>query len=431
MTGQQHSTERHESSASATGLLFLLMALVASAGAWMYLAELDMVSVAEGEVIPSTNVKYVQHLEGGILSNILVKEGEQVRAEQPLFELESTSSMADVEELQVRLNGLSVDLFRLEAESSGAEQPAYPAEFKSRHTTLVTRSQMQFEQRRFRYQSERYSQQEQIKQKEQEIGKIRARIASLHPGLELIGEQISISEDLLKDELTNRYNHLSLLRERETMQGQLEEDLAGVGGAESALVEARQKYEQIRYMFEEEARRELEESRRQHSELSKRMNKLQDSLQRTTLRSPVDGVVKTLNIYTVGGVVKAGEVLAEVVPAGDQLIVEARLLPQDVGYVEVDQLAQVRLQSSDAMRLGKLDGRVIFISPDTMVPQEGDPYYRVRVETERSYFERGDLRYHLLPGMQVTTSIITGKRTVLDYLLSPFLDSMEESMRER
>ena len=215
------------------------------------------------------------------------------------------------------------------------------------------------------------------------------------------------------------------------MQGQLEEDLAGLSGAESALVEARQKFEQIRYLFEEEARRELEESRRQHSELSKRMNKLQDSLQRTTLRSPVDGVVKTLNIYTVGGVVKAGEVLAEVVPAGDQLVVEARLLPQDVGYVEVDQPAQVRLQSSDASRLGKLDGKVIFISPDTMVPQEGDPYYRVRVETERSYFERGDLRYHLLPGMQVTTSIITGKRTVLDYLLSPFLDSMEESMRER
>ena len=214
MADQQNNPQHKESTASVTGLLLLLMALVGSAGAWMYLAELDMVSVAEGEVIPSTNVKYVQHLEGGILSRILVKEGEQVSAEQPLFELESTASMADVEELEVRLNGLSVDLFRLEAESSGAEQPAYPDEFEALHPILVARSQMQFEQRRFRYYSERDSQQEQIKQKEQEIGKISARIASLRPGLELIGEQISISEDLLKDELTNRYNHLSLLRDR-------------------------------------------------------------------------------------------------------------------------------------------------------------------------------------------------------------------------
>ncbi len=431
MTQLQSVQKLPETETSPNGLFLLLLALLLSIGGWMVLAELDVVSMAEGEVIPSSNVKYVQHLEGGILGRILVKEGEQVRGQQPLFELEATASMADVEELGVRLSGLQVDLFRLEAESSGLQEPSYPQTFVADYPDLVNHSQSQFRQRMSRYQSERDAQQEQIRQKEQEISKVKARIANLRPELEMIAEQIHISEGLLVDELTNRYNHLTLLREEKSLQGQLAESLAALEGAESALVEASEHFEQIRFQFQEKARNQLEESRREHNELSKRMKKLEDSLQRTTLRSPVDGVVKTLNIYTVGGVVKAGDVLAEIVPAGDQLIVEARLLPQDVGYIEVGQSAKVRLSSSDADRLGTLDGKVTFISPDTMIPKEGDPYYRVRVETEQSYFERDDLRYHLLPGMQVTTSIITGKRTILDYLLSPFLGGMEMAMRER
>lgn len=431
MSQLQHVQKLPESEGSPYGLFLLLIALLLSMGGWMVLAELDVVSMAEGEVIPSSNVKYVQHLEGGILGRILVKEGEQVQPQQPLFELEATASMADVEELGVRLSGLKVDLFRLEAESSGLEEPDYPQAFVADYPDLVEHSRSQFRQRMSRYRSERDAQQEQIRQKGQEISKVEGRIENLRPELEMIAEQIRISEGLLVDELTNRYNHLTLLREEKSLQGQLAENLAALEGAQSALIEAREHFEQIRFLFQEEARNQLEASRREHNELSKRMKKLQDSLQRTVLRSPVEGVVKTLNIYTVGGVVKAGDVLAEIVPAGDQLIVEARLLPQDVGYVEVGQPAKVRLASSDADRLGTLNGTVTFISPDTMIPKKGDPYYRVRVETERSYFERDELRYHLLPGMQVTTSIVTGKRTVLNYLLSPFLGGIDRAMRER
>ncbi|MCS5565832.1 MAG: HlyD family efflux transporter periplasmic adaptor subunit [Methylococcales bacterium] len=312
-----------------TRLHLLLVGLVVAAWVWMSIAELDVVSVAEGEVIPSSNVKYIQHLEGGIVRAILVKEGEQVEKGQHLFELEATATRADFEE------------------------------------------------------------------KKQEILMIKARIASLRPAVDMIAEQVKISNGLMEEELTNRYNHLTLLREEKGLKGQLKEDLAALKGAEAAI------------------------------------SKLQDSLDRTTLSSPVKGIIKKLNVYTIGGVVKAGDVLAEVVPGDDVLLVEARLLPQDVGYIETGQVAQVRLQSSDSMRLGKIMGEVIFISPDTLVPKEGDPYYRVRVQTDRSYFENDGERYHLLPGMQLTTSIITGKRTVLDYLISPFIESVDTSLRER
>jgi membrane fusion protein, adhesin transport system len=310
-------------------LHYLLVGLMVVVGIWLFIAELDVVSVAEGEVIPSSNVKYVQHLEGGIVSKILIKEGDEVTMGQALFELEATANQAVVSE------------------------------------------------------------------KQQELIQIKSRIDTLKPRLEMIGEQVGISTDLLEDDLTNRYNHLSLLREEQEMKGKLQEELAALKGAQAIIV------------------------------------KLRDSLARSILYSPVEGIVKKLNFYTLGGVVSAGAVLAEIVPADDVLVVEARLLPQDVGYIEVAQVAQVRLQSSDAMRLGKISGEVIFISPDTFSPEEGEPYYRVRVKVNRSYFENRGERYHLLPGMQVTTNIITGKRTVLDYLLSPFMDSMDTALHER
>lgn len=310
-------------------LHYLLVGLTVVVGIWLFIAELDVVSVAEGEVIPSSNVKHVQHLEGGIVSKILIKEGDKVTMGQALFELEATANQAVVSE------------------------------------------------------------------KQQQLIQIKSRIDTLKPRLEMIGEQVAISTDLLEDNLTNRYNHLSLLREEQEIKGQLQEGLAALKGAQAIIV------------------------------------KLRDSLARSVLYSPVEGIIKKLNLYTLGGVVSAGAVLAEIVPADDILVVEARLLPQDVGYIEVGQVAHVRLQSSDAMRLGKISGEVIFISPDTFLPEEGEPYYSVRVKVNRSYFENRGERYHLLPGMQMTTNIITGKRTVLDYLLSPFMDSMDTALHER
>ncbi|MEQ8192993.1 MAG: HlyD family efflux transporter periplasmic adaptor subunit, partial [Rhodospirillales bacterium] len=152
---------------------------------------------------------------------------------------------------------------------------------------------------------------------------------------------------------------------------------------------------------------------------------------RTVLRSPVDGVVKTLYVTTIGGVLKAGSTVVDIVPAGDRLIVEAKLPTQDIGYVRRGQQAQVKLASIDAMRFGNLPGKVVNVSPDTLVTKEGLPFYKVRIETEGDHFQRGDLRYQLYPGMQVMTNIQTGQRTVLEYLLDPFLRSFDEAMLER
>ena len=165
--------------------------------------------------------------------------------------------------------------------------------------------------------------------------------------------------------------------------------------------------------------------------MSQREQKFDDNLARTILRSPVDGVIKTLYITTVGGVLRAGQTVVDVVPVDDRLIVEAKLQTQDIGYVKAGQSALIKLTSADALRFGGMDGIVTNVSPDTLINEQGTPYYKVRIETINDRFQRGDLQYRLFPGMQVIASIRTGDRTVIEYLIDPFLNTISGAMGER
>jgi adhesin transport system membrane fusion protein len=416
---------------SASSLLALLLALVIASSFWMYIAKLDVVSATIGSVVPSSQIKTVQHLEGGIVRKIHVKEGEHVVANQPLVELDSTDSEANVGEMLVRLATLTVQVARLEAESIGSDKVIFSEEVEKKTPRLAQQEEALFKARRESYLSGLASQQGLVSQKEQVIAQVSSRLVHSENKLKLLQEQVGISEELLKDELTNRYNHITLLKDQSSLLSQIDEDKALLKGSEALLVEASQKLNEIRLGYQANSRGELEEVRREHSELSQRMEKLKDSLKRTVLRAPVDGTIKTLNVHTVGGVIRPSEAVIEIVPAGDMLLIEVKLPPQDVGFVQVGQTAQIRLASADATRLGKLDGKVIHISPDTIVAEDGVAYYKVRIETEKNFFERNELKYFLSPGVQVSAGIVTGERTVFEYLFEPFLGGMERALRER
>lgn len=416
---------------SDSDLLTLLVGLMAATGLWMYIAKLDVVSATIGSVVPSSQVKTIQHLEGGIVSKIYIKEGQQVLANQPLLDLESTDSKANVGEMLVRLATLTVKMARLRAESNGSEVIIFLSEVEKRTPKLVQQERALFKARRESYLSGFASQQGLVLQKEQVIEQVSSRLVHSENKLKLLQEQISISDELLKDELTNRYNHITLLKDESILLSQIDEDKALIKGSEASLVEAQEKLNEIRLGYQANSRGELEESRREHGELSQRMEKLKDSLKRTVLRAPVDGTIKTLNVHTVGGVIRPGEVVIEIVPVDDILLIEVKLPPQDVGFVQVGQTAQIRLASADATRLGKLDGKVIHISPDSIVDEEGVAFYKVRIETEQNFFERNELKYFLSPGVQVSAGIVTGERTVFEYLFEPFLGGMEKALRER
>ena len=413
--------------------VFLLSctALVGSFFAWATIGELDVVSTATGEVVPASKVKSVQHLEGGIVREILVSEGDRVRRGQPLVVLEPTTSGADVDELKVRLTSHRVRIAILKGSLAGAGEPKFPRDLVAGEPALVKQARGLFHARRKRIENQTQVQREQIVQRQQEMKEVRVRLRNNAIGLELVREQIGISKKLLKLNLTNRMTHLSLLREESSLKGGIEEDNAVLPRLEAAQNEARARLKAIETGFQEEAHEELEKVNRGFKEHSQRIRKFEDSLRRTVLRAPMDGTVKSLYVFTEGGVIRAGGTVLDIVPAGDLLIVEARLPPQDIGYVRTGQPVLVQLASGDAARFGNLAGEVTHVSPDTIVTQEGVPFYKVRIRTERAYFQRGELRYDLFPGMQVQCSIQTGTRTVLEYLVEPYVSSFKDAMRER
>ncbi|MES9856911.1 MAG: HlyD family type I secretion periplasmic adaptor subunit [Sedimenticola sp.] len=411
-------------------LLFLL--LCGSFGTWAYFGKLDVVSQTIGAVVPSSQIKSIQHLEGGVIKELLITEGARVTKGQELIVLEAISSGADVDEIQVRMDALQVEIARLKAESGLKEELKLPDTLATGRTALKRQAESLFKINRRKYLGDLQTQSELIAQRKQDIREISVKLRNSRKNLKLIDEQIKISEDLLKDQLTNRYNHLTLLREAGSLRSDIEEAGAAYSRAKAALKEVENERKRVSQGVQQKAQVRLEKARRELQEHSQRIRKFEDNLRRTVLRSPVDGVVKTLYVYTVGGVVKAGQTVANIVPAGDQLIIESRLQTQDIGFVMVGQPAFIKLASSDALRFGNIEGEVIAISPDTYTDQDdGQVYYKIRIATEADHFSGGTMRYNLFPGMQVSASIRTGERSVLEYLLTPFLAATGDAFRER
>jgi adhesin transport system membrane fusion protein len=304
---------------------------------------------------------------------------------------------------------------------------------QEQYPEIVEQSQNLFKVRQEGYRTEIRSAKEKIIQRKQDVIEVEARLDNLADRFDIAEEQVAISEDLLRDELTNRYNHLELLREVSVIKSSIEEDEAALIRTEAQLDEMRATFDGIRHSYVEEISTQVEEASAQLAEAEERMLKLADSLLRTVLTAPEDGVVQTMYAHTVGGVVKPGETVIDIVPAGDQLIIEARLPVQDVGYVANGQLATIRLSSADAMRFDKLDGNVIYIAADTTLDEAtGEYFYKVRIETAATQFSgSGSMNYQLYPGMQVVSNIVIGRRSTLEYILSPFLESSFGAMQER
>jgi adhesin transport system membrane fusion protein len=412
---------------------FILLAslFVCALGAWTWYGTLDIVSATVGEVVPGSKVRQIQHLEGGIVSDIRVQEREVVESGQILVTLDSTQIDAEVAELQSRLTSLRIDIVRLEAELAGNNAAVYPDDLVQRVPTQIEAARALMETRRKRLAAEFNVQRQLIAQRRQEIVEVSARLDTAEATRGFLDEQIEISDTLLKQNITNRMTHINLLKDLATLDGQVKEDRALLQRTHAALEEARAKLSEIAERFTEEGRSELTTARREFDELTERLRKFQDSQSRMVIRSPVAGIVKTVAVSTVGGVIRPGDVLAEIVPLDDRLVIDARMPLEDIGFVRTGQRAQITLTSADAARFGKLEGTVAGVSPDALLDDEGVPYYSVRIEPDAQGFNDGDLEYRLYPGLRVASSIVIGERRIAQYILDPYVSSMRAAMRER
>ncbi len=397
---------------------------------WASLGQLEVFSIAQGEVVPIGQIKKVQHLEGGIVKEILVKEGDLVKKGQKMIVLAKTESGADVDELSIRLVGLRLDIARLKAIAENREKPIFPADIRKEYSDLVRQAEQLFQSEKLNYLNDLTIHKNMLVQKEKDYKQIKVRLDNAVKNFNLIEQQVKISEDLLKEDLTDRYTHLNLLREHTGLKGMIDEDTVALERTKAGIKEAKSVLAGLTHSYKGTARKQLEKKRQEYSELSRRLLKYSDQLKRTIMLAPVDGIIKTLYIYAEGEVVKAGNTVAEIVPEGESLVIEALLPPGDIGYLKLDQTALITLSSSDAARFKKLKGQVIQISPDTFTAQNGYSYYKVQIRPESDYFQGRDVRYKLKAGVQVRANIVIGKRSVLAYFLDPFLGSFSSALSE-
>ena len=398
---------------------------------WAAVRPLDLVSSAMGEVAPSSQVKQVQHLEGGIVRAFLVKEGDRVALDQPLLELEAAGSDADVQELEVRIASLTSEVAWLEAATANAEDVTFPEGFEAQYPDLAESARSALHSYRQRLENQVATQQETIAQRSEEKNQLRARITNNQRQLTTVREQLAIATDLLKDELISKLKYLDLKRESAALDGKVSEDTLALKGLEAAEREATLRAQTVRDDFAEEARGELVKKNQSLAEFTQRIGKFKDSQRRTVIRSPSEGVVKTLHVVTVGGVIPPGGLVADIVPLSEDMVIEARLPVQEVGFVAPGQEVTIRLASVASARFDALTGTVASISPDAIEDPKIGAYYRVRITTPRTAFEDSGEVYKLIPGVQVSCHIITGERSVLTYLLGPLMAGAQNALQER
>lgn len=405
-------------------------------GTWAALAPLDSAAIAPGTVVVGGSRKAIQHLEGGIVSEVKVEEGTQVKAGDPLIVLDETQPGSSLAMVRGRLRTALALEARLTAERDGKDEMTLPdwlEEEAGQNATVaevVAAQQRIFASRREAVESQKSILQQRVAQYQEEIRGLQGEIASQTSQLGLIQQELQDVRFLLEKGLARRPRLLALEREASNIQGARARNQAAIARAKQAIGEAELRMVDLDTNFRREVVEELREVQTEIADLWEKNRSAEDIMTRTVLRAPVSGIVVGLNVFTEGAVIKPGETLMEIVPQDDALIVEARIDPNDIDVVHAGLGAQVRLTAFSQRTSPILDGQVETVSADRMVDERtGIPYYtaRVRLDHEEG---REVQEMELYPGMPAEVMIVTGERTPLSYLVRPLIYSFNRALRE-
>jgi membrane fusion protein, adhesin transport system len=412
------------------GLALLACVLLGASIVWARTVELDQFVTGEGEVAPSDKVKVIQHLEGGSIAELLVFDGQAVKAGDALVVVDLAISGTNREELAARLDALALSRARLLAESGGGDFSP-PADVAARRPDLAAAEQVAFGARKIELVTRLRGAEERVKQQELAVREMTTTAAAMVTDLELSRKNLAMSADLLRDGLTSKMDHLSIEREVKLLEGKLATLRASVPKAKAALAEAQQNLQEEKLKFNSSVIADLGSVEQELSRMQELMTEAQVQALRRTIRSPVDGIVKNLRFHTLGGVIKPGDPIMEIVPADTDLVIEARLLPQDIGLIKVGQPVRIKISAYDFTRFGTLPGTLTFVAADSTNDADGRPFFQAHVKPDRMYLGTtpGDLP--ITPGMTATIDVKTGTRSVLEYLLKPVVRLSFDAFHER
>ncbi len=406
-------------------VIFLILACF-----WASYAEVDEITRGEGKVIPFSKLQVIQNLEGGIVAELLVREGDIVQPGQILLRIDDTRFASSFQESELSRISLRAKIARLRAEAEGSKYIP-PKDIPEEYAGLVSQELELYGSRKRELDQTKRILKDQVSQAYQELAETKTKKGQIERSYNLLAEELRRTRPLLADGAISEVEILRLERQVNDLKGEMEVTGHMITRVASKYNEAKRKLEEAELSFQNEARKELNEYQSELARMQKSGEALEDRVARTAVRSPVKGKVKQLLVNTVGGVVQPGMDLVEIVPLDDNLLVEAKIKPTDIAFLHPGQKATVKFTAYDFAIYGGLDANLVHISADSIIDERGDAFYTVRVKTTQAYLGREDEALPIIPGMVASVDILTGKKTILDYLLKPILKAKQRALRER
>lgn len=411
-------------------LLYGITAVILSMLIWAYFTQVETVSRSMGKVIPSGKLQVVQNLEGGIIQAIHVQSGQRVEEGQLLVSLSETQFESDLQTRKQQANALAARMVRLKAESEGSPLK-FPQSLLENASEYVRTETAAYEGRRIQFKAQVDMLQAQIEQKTQELQEVRIALVTAEKTLVLGKQEHEILSKMVARGLEPKLELIRLERTLADSEGRAETAKASVGKLIAAINEAKARKDSVVGQFRSDAQAESNKSLAEFRSLQESLPALEDKKGRTEIRSPVGGVVNRVLVSTVGGVVKPGEPIVEVVPGDDKLVFEAMVLPSDIGFVKVGQTARIKITAYDYSIFGAMTGEVTRIAADATSNEKGESFYIARIETISPVLESRGSKLSVMPGMQAQVDIVTGYKTIWDYLLKPVVAVRENAFKER
>ena len=406
--------------------IFVVIALV-----WANYAKLDEVTHGSGKIIPSSQIQVIQNLEGGILAEIMIKEGDLVKKGQPLLRLDDIRFASSLNESQVDYYELLANIARLTAEAY--QQPlTIPEEVANKFPELAKNTKSLYQSEISELNANIEALQHQLAQTRQEILELKAKKNRISRSYSLLNKELKMSEPLVAQGAMSEVEILRLRRNANDLYGELTSTKLAMPRIQSAINEAKQKIKEQKAHFQTKAFEELNKNKAELKKASESNLALKDRVNRTLVISPVIGVVKQLKINTIGGVIQPGMDLLEIVPVEDQLVIEAKIRPTDIAFLHPGQKAMIKLTAYDFSIYGGLPATLEHISADSIIDEnDRQSYFLIRLRTEKNYLQKNGDKLEIIAGMTADIDILTGKKSVLDYILKPILKAKANALTER
>ena len=411
-------------------LLFAIIGLFAAAIAWASWASIEEVTRGDGRVIPSSQMQIVQSPDPGIVEEILIRQGDRVETGQVLVRIDDTSFSSTLGELTAPQISLRAQIARMRAEVAGDDAIAFGEDLLRDYADVAENERVLFTTRRDQLNSQLSNLRSQADQAEQSLAGLEAHENQLETSLSIARQELGIRLPL--GNIVPQVEILRLRREVNDLEGQLAVTQSEILSAEAAVREAYGAIEESFLRFRSETLGTLNERLSQLAVIEETLRAAEDRVGRTDIRAPVDGIVNRVHVTTLGAVVQPGTDIVDIVPIEDSLLVEARLRPSDVAFVRTELPATVKITAYDFAVYGGLDGTVEWISADTIQDEEtGESFYRIHIRTDQNHLGTDAEPLPIMPGMVASVDILTGEKTILEYLLNPINRARSEALRER